>query len=109
MRYAFGDKQPEASNQKPVFGDLSMSVKINDALTRRSFMKLSGAAAALAATSGPSRVLHALVAQKEGTGENQIRDVFSACDMCFNKCGLIARVENDVVKKLDPNPKSLKS
>ncbi len=86
-----------------------MSVKINDALTRRSFMKLSGAAAAIAATSGPSRVLHALVAQKEGTGENQIRNVFSACDMCFNKCGLIAWVEGGVVKKLDPNPKSLKS
>ena len=29
--------------------------------------------------------------------------------MCFNKCGLIARVENGVIKKLDPNPKSLKS
>ena len=35
--------------------------------------------------------------------------MFSACDMCFNKCGLIARVENGVVKKLDPNPKYLKS
>ncbi|MCP3954770.1 MAG: molybdopterin-dependent oxidoreductase, partial [Desulfobacterales bacterium] len=35
--------------------------------------------------------------------------MFSACDMCFNKCGLIARVEKGVVKKLDPNPKSLKS
>ena len=29
--------------------------------------------------------------------------------MCFNKCGLIARVEDGVVKKLDPNPNSLKS
>ncbi|WP_054650117.1 molybdopterin-containing oxidoreductase family protein, partial [Salidesulfovibrio brasiliensis] len=34
---------------------------------------------------------------------------FSACDMCFNKCGLIARVEDGVVTKLDPNPKFLKS
>ena len=34
---------------------------------------------------------------------------YSACDMCLNKCGLIARVEDGVVKKLDPNPKFLKS
>jgi thiosulfate reductase/polysulfide reductase chain A len=34
---------------------------------------------------------------------------FSVCDMCLNKCGLIARVENGVVTKLDPNPKFLKS
>ncbi len=46
---------------------------------------------------------------KQGVDENQIRSMFSACDMCFNKCGLIARVEGGVVKKLDPNPKSLKS
>ena len=29
--------------------------------------------------------------------------------MCFNKCGLIARVEDGVVTKLDPNPKFTKS
>lgn len=29
--------------------------------------------------------------------------------MCLNACGLIARVENGVVTKLDPNPKFLKS
>ena len=86
-----------------------MSAKINHAITRRSFMKLSGAAAAIAATGSPSRILHALAANDEGVAESQVRDVFSACDMCFNKCGLIARMENGVVKKLDPNPKSLKS
>jgi len=72
-------------------------------------MKLSGAAAACAAAGGPSRVLHALVSSGERQIEKGTRSVFSACDMCFNKCGLIARVENGVVKKLDPNPKSLKS
>jgi len=34
---------------------------------------------------------------------------YSVCDMCMNKCGLIARVEDGIVKKLDPNPKFLKS
>jgi len=77
-------------------------------MSRRSFMKLSAAAAATT-VGGSSRVLYALVSGKEATESNRIRDQFSACDMCFNKCGLIARVENGVVKKLDPNPKSLKS
>ena len=86
-----------------------MPTKSNGLISRRGFMKLSGAAAALAAAGGPARVLHALVEKKEGSAEKQTRDVYSACDMCFNKCGLIARVEGGVVKKLDPNPKSLKS
>ena len=78
-------------------------------LSRRGFMKLSGAAAACAAAGSPSRVLHALVSANNGTDSDTADKVFSACDMCFNKCGLIARVEKGVVKKLDPNPKSLKS
>jgi len=86
-----------------------MAVKRRGNLSRRGFMKLSGAAAACAAAGGPSRVLHALVSSGERQIEKDTRSVFSACDMCFNKCGLIARVENGVVKKLDPNPKSLKS
>ena len=72
-------------------------------------MKLSGAAAAAATIGGPPRVLHALVSGKTDRGLTAIQNKFSACDMCFNKCGLIARVEDGVIKKLDPNPKSLKS
>ncbi len=86
-----------------------MPVKSKGKISRRGFMKLSGAAAACVAAGGPSKVLHALVTGKKGTENNGIREMFSACDMCFNKCGLIARVEKGVVKKLDPNPKSLKS
>lgn len=86
-----------------------MAFKNRGNMSRRGFMKLSGAAAACAATGGPSRVLHALVANGNKPTEKDTRSVFSACDMCFNKCGLIARVEKGVVRKLDPNPKSLKS
>ncbi len=85
-----------------------MSVKINGAITRRRFLQLSGAATAAAALGGP-RILHALVPSTQKESVDQIQGLFSACDMCFNKCGLIARVEGGVVKKLDPNPKSLKS
>ena len=41
--------------------------------------------------------------------EPELRNAYSICDMCLNKCGLIARVEKGVVRKLDPNPKFLKS
>ncbi|MGD9009190.1 MAG: molybdopterin-dependent oxidoreductase [Desulfobacteraceae bacterium] len=79
-------------------------------LTRRKFMQLSAAAAATAAVAGNSpRVLYALVAGQKNGNNHGTKSVFSACDMCFNKCGLIARVEDGVIKKLDPNPKSLKS
>ncbi|MGD9368375.1 MAG: molybdopterin-dependent oxidoreductase, partial [Desulfobacteraceae bacterium] len=79
-------------------------------LTRRKFMQLSAAAAATAAVAGSSpRVLYALVTGPKKDAKAGTRNVFSACDMCFNKCGLIARVEDGVIKKLDPNPKSLKS
>ena len=79
-------------------------------MSRRKFLKLSGGLAAAAAVTGsPSRVLYALTKEAGPESANAIRKVFSACDMCFNKCGLIARVENNVVQKLDPNPKSIKS
>ena len=85
-----------------------MSVNNNGAISRRRFLKLSGAATAAAALGGP-RVLHALVPSTQTDSVDQVQELFSACDMCFNKCGLIARAEGGVVKKLDPNPKSLKS
>jgi anaerobic selenocysteine-containing dehydrogenase len=85
-----------------------MPVNFNGALTRRRFLKFSAAATAASVLKRP-RVLHALVPSTQAESVKQVQEIFSACDMCFNKCGLIARVEGGVVKKLDPNPKSLKS
>ena len=78
-------------------------------ISRRGFMKLSAATAAATVSANPSRVLHALVKADPGTPGNDTRSIYSACDMCFNKCGLIARVQDGVLKKLDPNPLSMKS
>ncbi|MBN2895106.1 MAG: molybdopterin-dependent oxidoreductase [Campylobacterales bacterium] len=39
---------------------------------------------------------------KTGTGEAQ--EIPTLCEMCVNKCAALARVENGVVTKLDPNP-----
>ncbi len=38
------------------------------------------------------------------TGETADRLVPTLCEMCVNKCAAIARVENGIVTKLDPNP-----
>ncbi|MGD8833537.1 MAG: molybdopterin-dependent oxidoreductase [Desulfobacteraceae bacterium] len=86
-----------------------MSVIGKSVISRRRFMQLSAAAATAAVAGSTPRVLYALVADRQAEGKKKIENLFSACDMCFNKCGLIARVEDGVVKKLDPNPKSLKS
>ena len=39
---------------------------------------------------------------KTGTGE--ATEVATLCEMCVNKCAALARVENGVVTKLNPNP-----
>ena len=72
-----------------------MQMKSKRTMSRRSFMKLSAAAAAATAGGSP-RVLYALVSGKESNKSDLIRNQFSACDMCFNKCGLIARVQDGV-------------
>jgi thiosulfate reductase/polysulfide reductase chain A len=80
-------------------------------ISRRQMLKLASATAAGAVISGGLKggwgAARALAKAKET--ENPAQFKYSACDMCFNKCGLIARVENGVVKKLDPNPHYLKS
>ncbi|TDT80551.1 thiosulfate reductase/polysulfide reductase chain A [Pseudodesulfovibrio indicus] len=77
-------------------------------MSRRDFFRATGLVAA-GAVGGPALLggltkSHAAAAPKPAWESK-----FSACDICFNKCGLIARVEDGVVKKLDPNPKFLKS
>ncbi len=73
-------------------------------LSRRNFLKVAGAAAA--AGTGLIRPNSANSATPEAPS---FESKYSVCDMCFNKCSLIARVRNGVVEKLDPNPKFHKS
>ncbi|NIQ92490.1 MAG: molybdopterin-dependent oxidoreductase [Deltaproteobacteria bacterium] len=86
-----------------------MSAKLDTAISRRSFLKWTGAATAATAVGARTPVLHALVPSEENTASGRVEQHFSVCDMCLNKCGLVARVEDGVVTKLDPNPKFLKS
>jgi len=47
------------------------------------------------------------ITTKTGTGE--ATEIATLCEMCVNKCAAIARVENGVVTKLNPNPMFPKS
>ncbi|TVQ95502.1 MAG: twin-arginine translocation signal domain-containing protein [Desulfovibrionales bacterium] len=79
-------------------------------LSRRNFLKASAAAmttaAGVPALKGLVSTGHAAAPAPQA---GPITDHFTACDMCFNRCGMIARVQNGRVIKLDPNPKFLKS
>ena len=44
---------------------------------------------------------------KTGTGKSH--DVATLCEMCVNKCAALARVENGMITKLNPNPAFPKS
>ena len=78
-------------------------------MTRRRWLQLTGAAsAAVMATSGGG-AWQALAKGKQAPAQPTVENKFSSCDMCFNKCGLVARVEKGTVTKLDPNPNFLKS
>jgi len=87
-----------------------MPQTIEKGFTRRGFLKVGTAAGVAAAICGHTRVLQALVKTAEQPPPAGIHKAYSICDICINKCGLIARVdEAGVVKKLDPNHKFRKS
>lgn len=77
-------------------------------MSRREFFRASGLVAA-GVVGGPALLGGLREARAASPAKPAWDSRFSACDMCFNKCGLIARVEDGVVRKLDPNPKFLKS
>ena len=78
-------------------------------VSRRGFLKLTGAATAAAALGGSDLAGAAKPAQAGTKLERGFENKFTVCDMCFNKCSAIARVVDGRIQKLDPNPKFLKS
>ncbi len=38
------------------------------------------------------------------TGTGEAKEVATLCEMCVNKCAALARVENGIITKLNPNP-----
>ncbi|HWR03490.1 MAG TPA: molybdopterin-dependent oxidoreductase [Humidesulfovibrio sp.] len=83
-------------------------------ISRRDFLRLAGmAATATVATAAQAALAPEATAAtptvQGGVAAPQWESKFGVCDMCFNRCGLIARVEKGVIKKLDPNPAFTKS
>lgn len=88
-----------------------MSRLLDQTLSRRRFLGLSSCALATVAVGSQVKVLKALAMTGKVSEPTAMtsKDVFTSCEMCVNKCGVIARVKNGVIHKLDPNPDYIKS
>ncbi|MBE0599674.1 MAG: molybdopterin-dependent oxidoreductase [Desulfuromonadales bacterium] len=88
-----------------------MSRLLDNKLSRRRFLGLSSCALATVVVGSQVKVLRALAKSGEVGDLTRLPDksVFTSCEMCVNKCGVIARVRNGVIYKLDPNPDYIKS
>jgi len=70
-------------------------------VSRRRFLKITGAGAGVAAAAGTLGSLPGLRAAK---GPSGIRRVPTFCDLCFWKCNAIATVRDGVLWKVEGNP-----
>ncbi len=72
-------------------------------LSRRRFLKITGAGAGVAAAGGALATLPRLRASA-GAVEKGTRSVPTFCDLCFWKCNAIATVKDGVLWKIEGNP-----
>ena len=72
-------------------------------MSRRTFLKVTGTAAA--GLSLPSVVPERYLSWAE-TAPEELKPVPTFCELCFWNCGLIAKVQNGKVVKIDGNPLS---
>src|SRR5216684_5892191 len=75
-------------------------------MDRRRFLKFASGAAAGGTLASSISCTRDLRHQALQPGR---REVPTTCEMCVNKCSLIAVVENGVIHKLNPNPENPKS
>ena len=89
------------------------------AISRRKFLQGTVAMSVVGATAATSLLSneHETPAKATGpvsfhntkTGTEKAHEVATLCEMCVNKCAALARVEDGVVTKLNPNPMFPKS
>ncbi len=84
----------EVSRRKFLQGTVSMSILGATALSTNLLSSNHTQSVASGATSFQNT--------KTGTGESH--EVATLCEMCVNKCAALARVEDGIVTKLNPNP-----
>ncbi len=80
---------------------------MNVEVSRRKFLQGSVALTVIGGSSIGMTSLMADEEKKEAGGAS--REIPTLCEMCVNKCAAIAKVENGIVTKLDPNPRFPKS
>ena len=88
----------EVSRRKFLQGSVALSVAGSAAVTTTSLFSSSG---------HEGKSFPKGITTKTGTGKAKF--VTTLCEMCVNKCAAIARVEDGVVTKLNPNPMFPKS
>jgi thiosulfate reductase/polysulfide reductase chain A len=76
-------------------------------MDRRRFLKFSAGGAASAAIGASLAYMKPFSHSPEK--EAKRLEIATTCEMCVNKCSLIAVVENGVIRKLNPNPENPKS
>jgi thiosulfate reductase / polysulfide reductase chain A len=74
-----------------------------NALSRRKFLKITGAAVGVAAA-GTAAVKATRVSGSAASGAPGVRKIPTYCDICFWKCGTIATVRDGVLWKVEGNP-----
>ncbi|MDA9983126.1 twin-arginine translocation signal domain-containing protein, partial [Gammaproteobacteria bacterium] len=92
---------------------------LNPSVTRRTFLKVSGALASGAAVTSPvftqSKAVAATSDPTPGAGvvtgenlpnpiESQEDILYTVCQMCHSRCGVRAKVKDGILVKLDGNP-----
>jgi thiosulfate reductase/polysulfide reductase chain A len=77
-------------------------------MDRRRFLKFSAGGAAGAAI-GASLVAAVHPFSHSSAKDPERLEIPTTCEMCVNKCSVIAVVENGVIHKLNPNPENPKS
>ncbi|RLA80006.1 MAG: thiosulfate reductase [Epsilonproteobacteria bacterium] len=90
----------EVSRRKFLQGTVAMSVVGGTAATVTNLFSSGHGAAAKPGT---------ITNENTKTGSGKGHDVATLCEMCVNKCAALARVENGIVTKLNPNPMFPKS
>jgi thiosulfate reductase/polysulfide reductase chain A len=82
---------------------------LQSTITRRRFLEIGGAGAATLALGGLVEFAPRLTDAAVPPSPSDIEGIATTCGLCVNKCGVMARVRDGVVHKLDPIPDHPKS
>jgi len=79
----------------------------HELMDRRTFVQVTAAGAAATALLGQTACLRNF--RKGKAAAPAVREVPTTCEVCPNKCSVLAVVEDGTLRKLNPNPKNPKS